>query len=123
MDKDYEQMVSWHVSWGWPELPKAMFPKNGYIVHRGEKDLYSCFLYESDSAISWMEWFVGNKNTTKQERDGAKDYLINYVSEEAKKLGYKVLYTSVRKGALLNSLTDSGFVPEAGMINCTKPLL
>ena len=123
MDRDYEQMVSWHVSWKWPVLPKECFSKRGYIVFRGSVDLYSCFLYETDSSLCWMEWFVGNKKTTKDQRKNAKKFLINHVIEEAKSLGFRALFTSVKEGVLLNDLKDCGFIPETGMINCTKPLL
>lgn len=123
MDRDYEQMGSWHVSWKWPVLPKEMLSKRGYIVSRGNVDLYSCFLYETDSALSWIEWFVGNKKTTKDQRKDAKKFLINHVAEEAKSLGFKALYTSVKESVLLNDLKDCGFIPETGMINCTKPLI
>mgnify|MGYP003139938308 FL=1 len=123
MDRDYEQMVSWHISWKWPVLPKECLSKRGYIVSRGSVDLYSCFLYETDSSLCWMEWFVGNKKTTKDQRKDAKKFLINHVIEEAKSLGFRALFTSVKEGVLLNDLKDCGFIPETGMINCTKPLL
>jgi hypothetical protein len=112
---DYEQLKNWWDSWGFPAPAISALPKydnestTGLIVSNNGIDICAGFLYETNSAICWLEFIVANPKSKKEERSEALKLLIDEFTEEAKKLGFGVIFASIKNESLLNKYIQAGY--------------
>ena len=114
---DYPMVCKWWESWGWPAIQLGDLPETGLIVSNGGVDIYAAFLYKTDSNICWFDWFVGNKEATKEQRAGGLEFLVEGGRALAETMGYKKLFSSVRAPSVMNALEKCGFSKEHSMTN------
>ena len=107
-DADYPTVSKWWESWGWPVLPASSLPELGIIVEN-EVPICAAWIYRTDSDLCWIEWFISNKEATKEQRAGCVDELIRACSITAKEMGFRIAFVSVKQPNLMKRLEHSGF--------------
>lgn len=103
---DYATLAKWWTAQNFPTIAPEYLPQCGLIVD----GLCAGFLYESDSAIAWVEWIVANPEAEKALRREALDKLLDALVLHAKERGYKAIFTSVAHPGLLERYKQHGFV-------------
>ena len=111
---DYEMLCEW---WSWFRFPAPqidMLPNNGkdgVIVLYDSVDVCAGFLYATSSAsFFWCEYIVSNpKVKDKIVRKKALKILIDTISEMAKNMGGKIIFTSLKNQSLVKSYQDCGY--------------
>lgn len=102
---DYPLLVEWWKSHKWPSVPQECLPQIGFIVN----DLCAGFLYQTDSSICIMEWIIADKKSDLVKRRESLDILIATLSNEAKNLGFKHIFTSTPHTSLISRYKKLGF--------------
>ena len=122
--KDYEELLSWWNHYKWDVPPSLeLLPSIGFVVERDGKKICACFLYTSNSILCMIDWFIANPFTTREERKGALDFMINEAAREAKDMGFKVSFNWIENKNLLNRLLKNGYkVNERNRINVIREL-
>lgn len=105
LNHDYETLARWWEAHQWPVVPKEHLPKRGFMVN----ETVAAFLYQTDSAIAWMEWIISDPASDSLVRDVALDLLIEHISKEARDLGFQIVLTLTDKPRLKNRLERLGF--------------
>ena len=119
--KFYDEIKSWWESWNFPVIPLVSLPDFGIMISNEEKNICNAWLYETNSNILLLEWFVVNKKANKQERKDCFTYLVDYASNYAKLKNFNILFSSVKNQSLIKKLVDNGYNNgEKGMVNLTK---
>ena len=90
-ETDYEELCDWWNDWGLTEHPKEALSENGIIISKDGVNVCSGFIYSTDSYITWFEFVIINKKTTKQQREGALIKLLDCMVEKAKSMGFKII--------------------------------
>lgn len=113
---DYDSiLLKWWEGWKWvapaveslPREGSGMF--SGYLVSKDETDICAGFLYYTNSNMAWIEFIVSNPDYKESDRAEAIKLLIDSISEKAKDLGFKVLWTCVVHQNLIKKYIDCGF--------------
>ena len=69
-DSDYENILcKWWKDWDWEAPPKDFLPDNGkggLIVYDGDTPVCAGFIYVTNSAVSWVDWIISNKQYRKK---------------------------------------------------------
>ena len=92
-EKDYEALCGWWKDWGKTPHPKEALSNTGIIISKNGVDICSGFVYSTDSYICFLEFATINKNTTKEQRNGAIEQLFVSALEQAKSMGFKMAMT------------------------------
>lgn len=109
-EKDYPTAHKWWKEWKhWEPIPADLLPETGIVVSKFGEDVCMAWLYKTDSNLCWIDWFISNRYATKSARQGAIEHLIDSLVREAKTLGYRVIFSSVRNKNLINKLLRAGF--------------
>jgi len=118
-DKHYDTICSWWEKHQWPKIPLTMLPQTGYIVD----DLCAGFLYQTDSNIAWLEFIISNPESTKDDRSKALDILIDRLSEDARGMGFTMIFSSINHSNLINKYEKNGFnIADKNMTNMVRIL-
>lgn len=119
-DLDYDTLCKWWKWWRFSAPPKDSLPHNGkggIMVSRDSVDVCAGFIYFTNSNMCWIEFIVSNPEV-KENRKEAITFLINELSELAKRAGVKVAYTSLKSQSLINNFSECEFI--TGSSNCTE---
>lgn len=95
---DYDAIKRWIVDRNADDVslpPVEHIPENGWIVD----DTAAIFLYDTDSEVAVLDYFVSNPQALEADRLKACDLLIVEAVKKAKELGKTVLYghTAIHK--------------------------
>lgn len=93
--QDYPKLVSWWRLHNWEPVPPEYLPQIGLIVETPQVGVCAGFLYNTDSAIAWLEWVVANPLCDRLVRDQGLDLLIKSLLEKAKDLKKSIILTTV----------------------------
>lgn len=121
---DYEQLKGWWDSWKFPAPPITALPKyddentTGLMVVNEGVNICAGFLYETNSALCWVEFIVANPKSNKEERGVALKLLLKELSNEAKELGFGAIFASIKHPSLLNKYIEEGY--EIGTTNTNE---
>jgi hypothetical protein len=121
---DYEQLKEWWDFWKFPAPPISVLPKydeeltTGLMVVKDGVNICAGFLYETNSALCWLEFIVANPKVNKEERGIALDKLIQEFTIEAQTLGFGAIFASIKHPSLLNRYVKAGY--EIGTINTNE---
>jgi len=123
-EQDYAKISSWFIDWGWDAIPLAFLSSCGVVVSNEGVDICAGWVYSTDSAACWGENYISDKNTPKELRVGAIEFLIDRMAEEAKSKGFLVMMSSVKHRGLIKKLLSCGFEAdyEQDMCNLTRIL-
>lgn len=114
-ENDYKTLCEYWKFWRFPAPPIEMLPNNGrdgIIVSFNGDIVCAGFLYAtSSSSLFWCEYIVSNPNVKdKIIRKESIKILINTISEMAKNMGAKMIFTSLKNQNLVNSYKDCGYL-------------
>lgn len=107
---DMSMIAGWWKAHGWEPLPPESLPKNGLLVVDEQGPLVAAWLYRTDSAIAWLEWFVRNPDATRERMQGAIEKLVDYACLLAQVNKFKLMFVAARNDSLLRKLESAGFV-------------
>lgn len=114
-EEDYETLKEWWRKWRWTPPVKEILPDNGtagFIVYDGETPVVAGFLYDTNSAIAWVEWVVSNFDyKNKEGRKEAISTLLIYLEALAKVKGKKVCYSLLKSDPLIKLYKEAGYNP------------
>ncbi len=105
----YEKVCSWWMYHNFPTLPIDFLPFEAFTISNDEIELYTVFLYVTDSSLCWLTFPVSNPEATFEEKQGAMEQLFKEVGEYAKKEGYKFMFTTSPLLRVQEALIASGF--------------
>lgn len=113
--RDYDKhLVKWWKAWKWEAPTREALPEqgvNGFIVYDNEQPVCAGFLYETNSAIAWVEWIISNpKYRKKPHRSIAIKLLIETLTNYAHELGYSVCYTILQHKGLAEAYKSAGYI-------------
>jgi len=124
--EDYPELVTW---WKWFRFPAPapdMLPNNlkdGIMISINGENICAGFIYRTPSSFAWLEFIVSNPAIKdKSIRKESLELLINTITEMAKKLGFKLIFTSVKNENLINKYTDCGYVKGSHSYEMVKIL-
>jgi hypothetical protein len=121
---DYEQLKEWWNFWKFPAPPISVLPKydeeltTGLMVVKDGVNICAGFLYETNSALCWLEFIVANPKVDKEDRGIALDKLIQEFTIEAQSLGFGAIFASIKHPSLLNRYVKAGY--EIGTTNTNE---
>lgn len=119
LEEDYDVLVKWWRFWRFPAPSKTNLPTIGVIISEGGIDVVCGFLYLTNSDMCWIEFIVSNPDVKENEvRENCIKECINELCEVAKKMNYKVAYTSLKNQNLQNKYLSCGFIE--GSTNCNE---
>lgn len=118
-ESDYDNILKqWWKDWRWQAPPKDFLPMdfNGIIISDDNQDICACFIYNTNSQVSWLEFIISNFDVKDRElRKSALEFMIETVKNS---LQSKYIYTSMRNQPLINNMKNLGFVE--GSKDCTE---
>lgn len=110
----YPELVSW---WKWHRFPAPsidMLPnslKDGIVISKNGVNICAGFLYRTPSSFCWLEYIVSNPEVKdKKLRAESLELLINSIIQLAQKMGFKLIFTSVKNENLIKKYVTCGFV-------------
>jgi hypothetical protein len=119
VEKHYPMVCKWWDQHEWPSIAPSMLPKNGRIV----EGVAAAWLYLTDSGLCLMEWYISNKEASREDRGEAVDGIIGELIEVAKKNGASIILSSVMIPRLRKRLEAQGFiVTDTRMTNLARIL-
>jgi len=110
--EDWDELVSWWKSWGWECPPMQDFlPDNGVMIYNDNgENICAGFLYIiANAPVAWFTFPVSNPLIRKRERKDAINLLINTITESAKALDIKYLYSSLRNQSMIDAQVGCGY--------------
>jgi hypothetical protein len=113
---DYKILEEWWSFWRFPAPSQESLPQldenlfNGIIASKDNKDIASGFLYKTNSNMCWIEFIVTNPKTTSEERNEGVLKVLEELSSVAKRLGFSIVFSSIKNQNLINKYIDCGFI-------------
>lgn len=126
--EDYPMLVEWWKYYKFPAPAIEFLPDGGncglMVTDQYGRELCAGFIYETNSAVCWMELIVANPDMKdKGKRKEALCYLIENLAHLAKEWEYKWIFTSVSHPSLMERYKDCGFqVGSTGATEMIKQL-
>lgn len=108
-DSDYPLVCDWWTAWGWDCLPLDALPRIGCVVESDGKPVGAAFLYQTDSSIAIMDWYITSAEVRGKKRNGIIETAINFLSDAAQVLGFKSIISFARNRHLMKRMETSGF--------------
>lgn len=113
IESDYDTLCKWWITWGFEPVPRDFLPRNatgGLLVSEDGIPIVAAFIYNTDSAICWIDWVVSNKEYRKKpQRKQAIEILINSLTNIAKEAGYTYAYALIKNDKLVNIYEGLGY--------------
>jgi hypothetical protein len=110
----YDTLVSWWSDWNFPIVAYSSLPERIFVVSHDDTDLYAIPVTVGDSDMCLIGFITGNKNTTKEQRTGALDYLLDKVETCMKYNGYRVMITFSGTPSLKKLFKDNNYNVSLG---------
>jgi len=113
----YKTLCAWWSDWNFPKVAYTSIPERIFVVSNDGVDLYAIPVYVSDSDFCWIAFITGNKNSTKKIRKGALSSLINYVENQMKNSGFRLIITVSGTPILKKTFSDNNYLLSSEGIN------
>lgn len=124
--EDYPELCTWWKFWRFPAPTIDMLPNNlkdGVMIYFNNQNACSGFLYRTPSSFCWFEFVISNPEIKDRKvRREALSLLINTITELAKELGFKTVYSSLNNQNLINTYLDCGFTKGSNAVEMIKAL-
>ena len=93
-----------------PRINDKVLPELAFAVYN-EDDiiLYSFWLFRTDSLLAWLAFPVSNNAIPYKKREGAFEFLLEQISNYAKKKGILTLFTTSNTEGVIQPLLKNGF--------------
>ena len=107
----YPTFCKWLFEHNFPAISDAILPENVFVCHSDGLPIYAIWFYFTDSkSLAWLGWPVSNKNINFKKRDGGMEFLLEYVSNYAKKKKISLLFTTSNTEGVISPLLKNGFL-------------
>lgn len=116
-DTFYDTLCEWWADWKFPVVAITSLPERIFVVSNDGVDLYAIPVYFGDSDLCWIGFVTGNKKSTKAQRDGALEYLLDMVEYYMKGIGARIAMTVSGTPVLKRLYERSDYVISAEGIN------
>jgi len=115
----FDTFIKWCDEHKFPRANQELLPENVFVCYN-EDDIaiYCIWFYFTDAKLAWLAFPCSNKKVAFKKRDFGFEYLINQVSEYAKKKGIKLLFTTSNTGSVVDVLLKTGY--NEGDLNVTQ---
>jgi hypothetical protein len=91
----YNEFKRWSNLHGFPIVSDLVLPENVFVCYnKNDTPLYCIWFYRTDSRLAWVAFPMSNKDIPYNKREKALEFLMNYVSEYAKKENFVSLITT-----------------------------
>ena len=119
---DYNKtLVRWWEEYNWTPPPLECLP-NGYIIFNNETPIYAGFIFYTGTPLAWLEFVIGNKKASVEQKKGGLLKLVDVISTIAKDKGVTSLFVSTNV-VFANGLAKTGFnITDKGCIQLIKNL-
>ena len=111
---DYKILNDWWRFWKFPPPPKEVLPNMGLggkmVVDELGNNICSAFLYNTDSALAWIEFCVSSPYIRDRKiRKEARVFLIKELTNEARERGYLAVFASIKSESLIQDYIEAGY--------------
>jgi hypothetical protein len=113
----YDTLCEWWEDWNFPVVSITSLPERVFVVSNDGVDLYAIPVYFGDSDLCWIGFVTGNKKSTKIQRNGALEYLIDMVEAHMKHIGARIVMTVSGTPVLKRLYETSDYTVSAKGIN------
>lgn len=110
----YDTLTLWWDQWDFPHVAYSSLPERIFVVSHDNTDIYAVPVYVGDSDLCWIGFVTGNKKTTKEQRKGALDYLLEKVETCMKYNGYKAILTVSGTPSLKKTFQNNSYIISNG---------
>lgn len=118
VESDYDILSEW---WKWnrfPIPPKGILPNMGLggkmVVDELGNNICSAFLYNTDSALAWIEFVVASPHIKDREiRRKSQVLLIESLTNEARERGYLAVFASIKSESLIQRYIEAGYSADS----------
>lgn len=110
----YDTLIKWWSDWDFPIVGYSSLPERIFVVSYDDTDLYAIPVTVGDSDMCMIGFITGNKNTTKEQRKGSLDYLLDKVETCMRYNGYKVIVTISGTPSLKRLFEDNNYNVSVG---------
>lgn len=109
---DYPVLMGFWKAHKWSPPPASDLPPTGIVVEDVATGtlLAAGFLYKTDSSFAWLEFIVGNPKADRVPRRLAVDLVIADLSQKAKEMGFKYIYSNLKHKGLIRRYKNHGFL-------------
>jgi hypothetical protein len=116
-EADYGKLCKFWKWWKFSIPPRNCLPNNGLggikIVDKTGEIICAGFLYETNSAIAWLEFIVVNPFIKdKKLRYDAQIQLISLLTVEAEEKGFSAVFASITHKNLIEKYVEVGYTPN-----------
>lgn len=108
--KELKEVFEWWNYYGFEPVPETSLPKLGLIVSKDNINLYSCFVYFTDSDIAWVEWVVSNPKAPVDKKRGAFEYMMEIIEVILRLKGVAKIFTATNLPQFKNKLKKNQFI-------------
>ncbi len=109
-DELYETTKTWWESLGEPCFPRAMIPRNAYVLVNGKPVVAGMFYKDDSTGFGFLGWVISNPDTTREERRESLEELLIFLFNKAKSEGVTALLTFMKHDYLVERLKNHGFI-------------
>jgi hypothetical protein len=113
----YDTLVKWWSDWNFPIVGYSSLPERIFVVSHDDTDLYAVPVYVGDSDMCWIGFITGNKETTKKQRTGALDYVLDKIETCMKYNGYNIILTVSGTPSLKKLFENNNYNISSGDTN------
>jgi hypothetical protein len=115
-EKHYARICEWWEAQKWPPIPLDILSSEGIVMTHAGKPVSACWIYTSNSAVAWLEFFVADPTAEKNIRNSCIDKMIEVASAIATHFGVKAIFSTVKVRKLIFRLKENGFAEsDTGM--------
>lgn len=106
---DEKSINMWYHERNMEVVPAKLLPPIGFVV----PGIACAHLYQTDGGIAILENFISNPHVSRDARVEALDTIIEALTEEAKKLGFKMVmalstHPTINEGCRVHKFEDIG---------------
>ncbi len=109
MEEHFEELQRWFQARN-EDLAREGLPQSGFVI----PGKAAGFLYRTDSSLALIENLVASPELRPEERSAAVDAIVLAVSDEARRLGFKMLLGYTQLDAVVKRAVRLGFTYVAG---------
>lgn len=123
MTFDYPEVTEWWKARGWTPIAPDLLPPTGYMACDNKHKYCAAWLYCTNSRFAMLEFMVSNPSAPAKAKRRAMDALLERIFQDAKVMGYRLVFTSLESQGLRKVYEKNGFkVADKGMTNLLKEI-
>jgi hypothetical protein len=117
-DEHFEEITRWFTHWGLMSPKREMLSSNGIIV----RDIACGFLYLTDSSMAFLDFYISNPKSKKEDRAKALSMITKNLIAWAKEYGVTNLLANSQIKTIQNLAVENGFQPYGLSLTFMKEL-